>query len=278
MDGGVIDIHTHAFPDRIAEGAMAKLCGEVEGIAVYLDGKLGSLLRSMDDNSIDKSVLCNIATRAGQFDSIFKWCLEIASSDEVTGDGRALSERIVPFASVHPDDEDIAGKLWKVKDAGLKGIKMHPYYQGFDLDEERMGVVYENVSELGLVLVMHTGYDIAFERVDRAGPERVINIIEDFGDLKLVTTHMGAWEQWEDVCNYIVGRDIYMDISYSFGFIEQGRAEYILQNHGWEYLLFGTDSPWDDQGEAVERVRGLKMGKEFERLVLRDNALRLLGL
>jgi len=61
----IIDFHTHAFPDNIAERAIQKL--EIKSKAkAYLNGTIDDLLRSMDKNGITRSVLCNIATRPEQ--------------------------------------------------------------------------------------------------------------------------------------------------------------------------------------------------------------------
>ena len=62
--GGVIDFHTHAFPDALADRAMGQLQARA-GIRACLDGRVGSLLASMDRAGIDRSVVCCIATRRG---------------------------------------------------------------------------------------------------------------------------------------------------------------------------------------------------------------------
>lgn len=89
----IIDFHTHAFPDEIAERAIKKL-EEKSQVKACLNGTLDNLLRSMDKSQIAKSVLCNIATKPEQFNSIIKW------SDKIR------SERIIPLPSVHPDDKE----------------------------------------------------------------------------------------------------------------------------------------------------------------------------
>ena len=152
----IIDFHAHAFPDQIAATAVPALAAKGKVIPC-LDGTIDSLISSMDKAGIDKSVLCSIATRPGQFDSILAWSKMIRS------------ERIVPFPSFHPENPDALEKIALLKDEGFKGIKLHPYYQDFIVDEERMLPFYEKISEEGLILVMHTGYDIGFPRDDIAG-------------------------------------------------------------------------------------------------------------
>jgi len=59
---GIIDFHTHAFPDELAARAIPFL--EEEGnVKAWLDGTAADLLRSMDRAGIERSVICSIATR-----------------------------------------------------------------------------------------------------------------------------------------------------------------------------------------------------------------------
>lgn len=177
--GKIIDFHTHAFPDEIAINVMAQLAKQTT-LEPFLDGKLSSLLNSMDGCGIGRSVICCIATRASQFESIFKWCKSIRS------------ERIEPFPSVHPDDADFATRLQQIKDAGFKGVKLHPYYQDFFIDEEKLFPIYEKINELGLIVVMHCGFDFCYDRIDRAGAGRVRKVVDRFEGIKFVAAHLGG--------------------------------------------------------------------------------------
>ena len=76
---------------------------------------------------------------------------------------------------------------------------MHPYYQDYRLDEDRMLPIYEELERNDLMVVAHTGYDISFVRDDRADCRRILKVTEMFPRLKFVTTHLGAWQQWDEV-------------------------------------------------------------------------------
>jgi len=262
--GMVIDFHTHAFPDDVAEKAIPFLENQ-GGIKAKLDGKLKSLLNSMDKNGIDKSVICSIATKPSQYHSILKWSEKIRS------------ERIIPFPSFHPDDKEWEKRIEEIKEKGFKGIKIHPYYQNFNLDEKKMFNIYEKIKSVDLILVSHTGYDFAFKRVRKADPEKIIKIKKSFPDLKFVATHLGSWEMWDEVEKFIVGKEIYMEISFSLEFLSEERAKKIILKHPPEYILFGTDSPWTDQGETFERLRKLKLPEKIEEMILYKNASTLLS-
>ncbi len=260
---GIIDFHAHAFPDQIAARAIPYL--EEEGdVKANHDGRISSLLAIMDREGVDKSVICCIATRPSQFEAIVSWSKQISS------------DRIIPFPSFHPDDPQAVEHISQIKEQGFKGIKMHPYYQQFFLDDEKLYPAYEKISELGLILVMHTGFDIAFPRIRRCDPRQILNVMTRFPELKMVTTHLGAWQQWAEVENLLAGRKIYMDISYTLGQIDTQTARRIILKHPREYLLFGTDSPWSGPQKTYKQLQALELGDEREELILRKNGLALL--
>jgi predicted TIM-barrel fold metal-dependent hydrolase len=260
----ILDFHVHAFPDALAERAIPALEAE-GGVKARLDGKVSSLLRSMDEAGIDRAVVCSIATKPEQFRAVLEWSRSIASP------------RLIPFPSIHPRDPDIAGKARAVKEAGLLGVKLHPYYQDFDLDAETMFPLYREMEALGLVLVSHTGFDFAFERIRRGDPARILKVLEAFPSLKFVATHLGAWEDWDEVRKHLIGKPVWMEISMSLEFLGRDRAREMLLAHPEDRVLFGTDSPWTDQRETLALARALDLGPEREALLLGGNARRLLG-
>lgn len=260
----IIDFHTHAFPDKIAPGAVPALA-KAGDITPYLDGRLDTLLAEMDRVGIEKSVLCSIATKPGQFDAILAWSQEVRS------------ERIIPFPSFHPENPKALENIQIIKEEGFKGIKMHPYYQNFILDEERMFPLYERISEAGLILVMHTGFDIGFPKKLLCDPPRIVRLIEKFPKLKLIATHLGAWNMWDEVQDQLIGKPLYMDISFSLQFLGKQQARQMILAHPAERILFGTDSPWIGQDEVIKQFQALELGPELEERIFRLNALELLG-
>jgi len=266
MEHRTIDFHAHAFPEALAPRAMKALLAEAPGIKAYLDGTVADLLRSMDKAGIEKSVVCCIATKPEQYEPILRWCAEIRSA------------RLIPFPSVHPADPACTDRIRRIRAEGFLGIKLHPFYQDFFADENRLFPFYEEVVRQHLLLVMHTGYDIAFARIRRADPEKLLGIVETFPDLKLVTTHLGAWQQWDEVRRHLLGRKIYMEMSFAMEELGPARTRAMILGHPDGYLLFGTDSPWTDQAGTLALLENLQIpGKKLQQ-ILADNALGLLGL
>lgn len=261
----IIDFHAHAFPDALAERAIRQLVSEADGVTAFLDGRVRSLIQSMDDNHIKTSVLCSIATRPKQFEPIFEWSQAIAS------------ERIVPFPSVHPADPQAIERIGQIAQAGFKGIKMHPYYQDFCVDDPALFSLYEAICGHDLMLTLHTGFDIAFERVEKASPRQISAVLQQFPALRLITTHLGGWQQWDDVERHLIGRCVYMETSWSLECLEAEQARRMLLNHPAEYLLFGTDSPWTDQRQSIKAIESLNLPQGRLEKLFYENAQSLLS-
>ena len=259
----VIDIHAHAFPDSLAERVIPQLAKE-GNITPALDGTISALLASMDRAGVEQSVICSILTRPEQFEPVMRWSETIAS------------DRIGPFGSIHPADPKAADRVKEIAAEGMLGIKMHPFYQDFVIDEDRMIPIYEAAEAAGLIMLLHAGHDVAYAPHDRATPVRTRRVIERFPGLRLIAAHIGGWQEWDAVERHLVGQPVYMDLSWSLPMMDQAQALRILTSHPTEYLVFGTDSPWADQAEAVAEFMALGLPEDLSSAILYDNAARLL--
>ncbi|NPV53037.1 MAG: amidohydrolase [Firmicutes bacterium] len=264
----VIDFHTHCFPDKLARRAIAKL-EESAGEKAYLDGTVSGLLRSMDRAGIDLSILQPVATRPGQERSINEW----AWACTARAPGRILS-----FGSIHPDSRDWRDEIRRIADYGLKGVKFHPDYQEFYVDEPRVFPVYEALCAEGLVILFHAGIDIGLPEPCHCPPERLRKVIQRLPEGKWVAAHMGGWRCWDEVEAGLVGQPLYFDTSYSYPWLGAARMRSLILAHGVDRILFGTDSPWADQAQAVAEIHDLGLPLEMEKTILGGNAAALLGL
>jgi len=262
----IIDIHTHAFPDFLAEKAIVALEATSYGEKAHLNGTISDLLRSMDKAGIEISVICSIATAPKQVPSIVKWSQEIAS------------DRIIPFPSIHPEYADFRDEIARIKDLGMKGIKMHPQYQGFNIDDERMMPIYEALVENELILTVHAGFDISFPSDPSASPDKTARVIERFPELKMIACHFGGWRQWDQVRRCLAGKNLYFETSYTIGDLPDEKIVELIRLHGDDRILFGTDSPWKDQPKSVEEIKSLPISDEAKEKIFHRNAERLLGL
>lgn len=261
----ITDFHTHAFSGKVYERAMERLTAG-SGIPPFHDGSLAGLLASMDAAGISRSVMLSIATKPEQFDIILEWCHE------------AAGERIVPFASVMPQHESAARGVRKIAAEGIKGIKIHPCYQGFVLDAPELDPFYRAVTDEGLILLAHTGYDIAYPaREKNATPERTARVLQRFPGIRMIAAHFGGWEDWEDVKRHLLGRPVWLETSFLVCRRDAGYSRQMFLSHDPDYLLFGTDSPWVGQKEELARIRALGLPDDLMTKLLDTNAERLLG-
>jgi len=261
----VIDFHVHCFPDEIAQNAV-KVLSQNAGIPAMVGATIGEIKRSMMNAGIDASVVLSIATKPSQTKKINDW-------------SRAINiDNIIAFGSVHPEYEDWKDELDRIKEFGLKGIKFHPEYQEFYVDDKKMYPIYEYAIKLGLVIVFHAGVDLGMPTPYHCNPERLMKLTEDFKGGKIVAAHMGSFQYWDDVERYLIGKDIYFDTSFSLGIMSDEQAKRIIMNHGYEKILFATDSPWTSQEDQIEKIKRLGLGKEVEEAILGLNAKKLLGI
>ena len=261
----ILDFHTHAFEDSLAAKAIPFL--EQEGnIRAFTDGRVAGLLASMDRAGIDRAVVCPIATKPSHFDGIRRWARDV----------RAAHPRLEMLLSIHPDDPEAAARADQTADEGFKGVKLHPYYQQFTLDDERLFPLYERLAARGLLAIFHCGFDMAYPPDRVADPVRVRRVLDTFPTLKLVATHLGGWRDWAESRKHLIGRPVYLETSYCLHELPPDDARDMLLAHPPDRLLFGSDSPWADQSEELARWRALRLPEDLLAAALGGNAARLL--
>ena len=258
----VIDSHVHAFPDGIASRAISRIEGLAK-VRSVLNGTASSLLRSMDAAGIERSVVLSIATRPSQFDAILAWSRSVQN------------ERILCIPSVHPADPCAAERVRVAANEGFRGLKFHPYYQDFDLDDPVMDPVYAAMEEHRMICVSHTGFDHAYPFVRRADPARILRVIAKFPRLSFVATHLGAWRDWDLVAQVLPGARVWVDVAYSLQFLRPEAARRLMLLFPSDRLLFGSDSPWAGQQDSLALVRALGLDPSREKALLGENARAL---
>ena len=266
----LIDFHTHIFPDKIAPAtvaALAKAGGtKPEGGTGTLDDLEGVALRE------DVSLCVNlpIATRPDQAASINRFAKEV---NEREG-------RVISFGAIHPDAAEPERELAELAEAGFRGIKLHPDYQGHYADDPAVIRVVKEAKRLGLHTVFHGGVDIAFPNDVHAAPERMANLLSALGEGegKVIVAHIGGYGLWDEVERLLVGRDVCFDLSYGIDHLPEEQLLRIVTRHGADRILFGSDYPWRDPADIDRVLAKLPLTDEQFALIRSGNAERLLGL
>ena len=260
----LIDFHTHCFADPIYEKAIAALIDLSGGYKPYHDGSLSGLLNSMDKSGVDISVVHSIATKEKQTRIINDWVISIKS------------DRIIPFGTIHPDYADWENEIERLKAEGIKGIKFHPDYQGFFVDDRKMYPIYEKTAQENMTALFHCGRDIAFPELVRNTPARFRKVLEDIPELTAVGAHMGGHEMFEEVEEVLAGADLYLDTSFAHYILGDSKFTALIKKHGVERILFGSDSPWDDACGLARIIDSLDFTSKEKDMIFFENAKWLL--
>ncbi len=261
----IIDIHTHCFPDELAPRAIAAL-SECSDVPACTDGTCAGLSASMRRAGVDRSAVMPIATKPSQARSINKWA---AAVNEQRPD-------LICFGTLHPRQEDLREEIGRIAADRIPGVKFHPDYQDFFVDEPELLPMYRALADAGLIALFHAGVDIGLPPPVHCTPDRLARVLDAVPELTVIAAHMGGYECWDDVERCLVGRDLYFDTSYSLADLGPGRMVALMRAHGIERILFGTDSPWTDQAAEVAGIRSLELADGEIEAVLGGNAAVLL--
>ncbi len=261
----LIDFHTHAFPDRIAERAILTLADKAK-IPYFTVGTLADTDEKMTQWGVDKRVMLSIATNPKQQTNVNNFAIEANER-----------ENIIAFGSVHPEAEDALDELCRIKSAGLKGIKLHPEYQDFYIDDEAMFPIYEKCIELDLIITFHTGRDLGYPDSLHASPDRILNVAERFLDGKFVLAHFGSSMMEQEVLEKLAGKiPYYMDTAFSAGYTDPDIALAIIRKHGADKILFASDCPWASSRATYDFINSLGLTQDEKDKIFYKNALHLL--
>ena len=137
--------------------------------------------------------------------------------------------------------------------------------------------IYEKIAELGLIMILHAGWDVSFPDSMRAGPEACAKMAGDFPGAKIVLAHFGGMMRWDGVERHLCGRDVYFDLSFVNPFLDPAQAKRMIGLHDPEKLLFGTDCPWSAAPDLMKYIDGLGLDAALREKIYYKNALRLLG-
>lgn len=262
----LIDFHTHAFPDKIAGAAVEKLANVAGGLQHHTDGTLDSLKKQMDRCGVDLSVVLNIATNAHQMHSVNDFAAQI---------GR--DSRIIAFGSVYPHGEDAFEELDRIKAMGLKGVKLHPDYQHFFVDDEKWKPLYRRISQLGLIVLFHAGMDYGYPPPYGATPERLARAL-NWLETPVIAAHWGGLQCCEGVLENLCGRDVYFDTAFGYGTMPKYFAQTIIEKHGTDRILFGTDAPWHTADMELRLLDSLGLSEGDRAKITHRNACKLLNI
>ena len=259
----IIDIHTHVYPQKVASAAVESIkefyC--LEG--TDMDGTASTLIRRGNAAGVTRFVLLPVANRANQVQSINNF---IASQVQE-------HDCFIGLGAVHAEMEDMASEIDRIAELGLRGIKIHPDFQKFPIDDPRLFPVYEAVRGKMPVL-----FHMGDPRYDYSHPARLRRILDLFPGLETIAAHFGGHTMYETACENLKDTDCVFDISSTLMFLPNKEAERYVSIYGAERLAFGTDYPLWDPVTEVERFLSLDLTMKQKEQIAHKTAERIFKL
>ena len=268
----VFDVHTHIYPDKVAARILQQLTAAAEareGVKVpspSYDGTHAGLLANLKTSGVTAALNCPIATKLEQTRSVNDWA------------AARNTWPLLSMGSVHPDYPDMAAEVRRIKTLGLHGLKMHPEYQQFRLDEPRVQPLWEAAHELGLPVILHTGIDICYPPPCMAPPCDVRKLVEAWPGLHVIAGHFGGWRMWDEVERDLLGAPVFLDLAFAMEFLPGERVASMIRQHGVDRVLFGSDAPWCDPAATLALFHQLPLTPAEQAKILWQNAATLFRL
>jgi predicted TIM-barrel fold metal-dependent hydrolase len=261
----VFDFHVHLYPDHLAAKAVGHLAQRF-GNPPAFDGTVAGMKADLAASGIWGALNLPVATKPDQVDSINAWA--------ATNNRRP----VFSLATVHPDTEDIPGVLAAAKASGFRGIKLHPEYQAFTLDDPRMAPAWRACEELGLFVFLHAGGERVFKAPYHSTPTTIAALLARQPRLTVVAAHLGGFQMWDESEQVLVGKNLYLDLSHTLFWMPEEQIVRMVRNHGADKVVFGSDAPWQVPATVLGAFLRLPFTPDEQKRILWDNAARLLNL
>ncbi len=254
----ICDAHCHIFPEKIAVKA-AESIGTFYDLPMFsASGSPAALIKSGRKIGVSHYLVCSAATAAHQVESINRFILsECESHPEFIG-----------FGTLHPDYGKIDEEIDFLTLHKLRGIKLHPDFQNFNIDDKRAYPIYEAAEKARLPILFHTGDP----RFDYSSPVRLKHILKDFPHLTVIAAHFGGWQRWKEAASALADEEnVVFDTSSTIPFLKDADVRSLISAYGTDRLFFGTDFPMWKHDEALEHFLNLGLTDREYRAILSEN-------
>jgi len=259
----IIDSHMHVWPDVIARRALA---GPQPDMHRFGDGTIAGALLAMDDAGVDLAVTLNVANVASHLANVNSFA------------GSMAPDRFIGFGTVHPD-LSVEENVTSLAANGLKGVKIHPLFQGFALDDRRLWAILDALRG-EYVAIIHVGEGGDAAGNERATPAMLRALIDALPGLDIVACHFGGYRQLTEAHELIQGQAVYLDTSWPPGLtsLDPKKVREIVRRHGSDHVVFASDWPMGQPSADIAAVRELLLDEDETDLILGGNMARLLNI
>ena len=254
----IFDVHCHIYPDAIAQRA-ADSIGEFYHLDMHMSGTLGDLLEKGMAAGISRFLVNSAAITPNRVHSINDFLMRSVASDP---------EHLVGFGTMHPDLENVEAELDRLAAGGLCGVKLHPDFQHFCLDDEKAIAMFQAMADRNLPGLIHTGD----YRYPYSEPARMARVLDRVPHLKVICAHLGGWSVWTDAWKELAGRPgVWVDTSSSLYALKPEEAAEVIRHYGVERVFFGTDYPMWAPDDELKRFLALPLTAEEQEKILHQN-------
>jgi predicted TIM-barrel fold metal-dependent hydrolase len=210
------------------------------------------------------------------------------SSEEIADAAAEHADVLVPFGSVDPHGgkSSVARARRLVTEHGVRGFKFHPSLQAFEPNDPRHYPLYEALQELRVPALFHTGQTGIGAglpggrgiKLRYSAPMLLDDVAADFPHLTIVMAHPSV--PWQDEAISIATHkaNVYIDLS---GWSPKYFPPQLVRAAGSllrRKVLFGSDFPVITPDRWLADFAKLEIKDEVRPLILKDNAVRMLGL
>lgn len=247
----VTDVHVHVLPERLLEAIRSKLAEEA-GWSFPPPSSQAAIEEVLVAYGVSRYVTLPYAHRGGMAAELNEWVLERAPR----------SEMMVPFATVHPDD-DVKAVVATAFEAGARGLKFQCPVQGCGPDDPRLAGAFELAADRDRPIMFHAGTAPMFEDSPYVGAGRFEAFLASYPRVRACAAHMGAFETGAFVELAREYDNAFLDTSYVIGSAarrDMGPELEEIPARIFEELsssiMFGTDYP-NTTFDYDDPVRGL---------------------
>ena len=301
----VIDVHVHTHRDaRTGIQAMGGSARTPQGWS----GTIEELLPFMEQNGIERIIQVNFTPVWDMYQSALRRLpADQSSAQRAEAEaelrremaGRVVRrnewtcqvaqehpDKIVAYVGIDPveDGETMARDLETCHQKGARGIKLHPAVQRVAPNDRVLWPGYETLQRLGMAVLSHSG---PFGGIDfePSRPRSFDDVARDFPNLTLVLAHCGGGPYHDEAAELVSQHpNVYFDctgVASGSGEAGEGRLSDdevvgLFRRLGVDRIMFGSDWAFRDPMPDIRRIEGLPLTAEEKRMVLGENARRVL--
>ena len=261
----IVNAHCHIYPEKIASKAVIGI-RDFYDLDMSLNGTVDDLIKDGKKVGVTHYLVHSVATTPKQVKSI---------NEFISSEVKKHPNIFTGFGSLHPNSDDIQEDFNYLIELGLKGVKLHPDFQQFALNEEHAFKIGEVINESDVPVLIHCG-DF---RYNYSNPKQLKPFLEKFPNLTVIGAHFAGWSMWEDACEKLAGTpNLYVDISSSLYNLTPETAHDLIHAYGVDKVLWGTDYPMWDSVSEMEYFDKIDLTKKERNKILYENAAKLLKL